>query len=88
MGALFYHKSILTHRLFPIALTSVEESIGIGVAVSMLEATWDAIDGTPAVAVKDTPSFCIALASASGRSARTTVRIRPVVALNVLKGVS
>ena len=64
--------------------------MGIGVAVSMV-AAWPACvasDGPPAVAVKATPSFCIALASASGTSARTTVRIKPEVADNVLKGVS
>ena len=68
----------------------MEESIGIGVAVSIVDTwpTWDEMEGAPAVAVKATPSFCMALASASGISARTTVRIKPVVALNVLKGVS
>ena len=64
--------------------------MGMGVAVSMV-AAWpacEASDGPPAVAVRATPSFCMALASASGTSARTTVRIKPEVADSVLKGVS
>ena len=48
----------------------------------------DVREGPPAVAVKATPNLCMALASASGMSARTTVRINPLVALSVLKGVS
>ena len=63
--------------------------MGMGVAVSMaVEAPRDDKDGPPVVAVKATPSLCMALASASAMSARTTVRINPLVALNVLNGVS
>ena len=64
--------------------------MGMGVAGSIVaeDPICEVSEGPPAVAVRATPSLCMALASASGMSARTTVLINPLVALSVLKGVS